>query len=134
LTFTPNKFFSMQLGYGRNFIGDGYRSLLQSDGASPYPFFKLNTGFWKLKYTNTYMFLKDVRPDATIEKTYTTKYIANHYLSWNLSKRINIGLFESVIWSNTNSRGFDVNFMNPIIFYRTVEFLDCQENTNLTIK
>ncbi len=133
LTFTPNQFFSMQLGYGRNFIGDGYRSLLQSDGTSPYPFFKLNTSFWKIKYTNTYMFLKDVRADATLEKTYSTKYIANHYLSWNLSKRMNIGLFESVIWSNTNSRGFDVNFLNPIIFYRTVEFASSARTGNAVL-
>ncbi len=133
LTFTPNKFFSMQMGYGRNFIGDGYRSLLQSDGASPYPFFKLNTSFWKIKYTNTYMFLKDVRADATLEKTYSTKYIANHYLSWNLSKRMNIGLFESVIWSKTNSRGFDVNFLNPIIFYRTVEFASSARTGNAVL-
>ncbi len=130
LTFTPNKFFSMILGYGRNFIGDGYRSLLLSDGTSPYPFFKLNTSFWKIKYTNNFMFLKDVRPEATIEKTYTSKYIANHYLSLNVSKRLNIGLFESVIWSNSNSRGFDVNFMNPIIFYRTVEFASSARTGN----
>ena len=52
LTFTPNKFIDLQLGYGRNFIGDGYRSILMSDGASPYPFFKLKTTFWKIKYTN----------------------------------------------------------------------------------
>ena len=59
ISFTPSKIFNMQLGYGRNFIGDGYRSLLESDGASPYPYFKLNTTFWKIKYTNTYMFLND---------------------------------------------------------------------------
>ena len=47
LSVTPNKFFNLNLGYGRNFIGDGYRSLLMSDGASPYPFFKLNTTFGK---------------------------------------------------------------------------------------
>jgi hypothetical protein len=29
------------------FIGDGYRSLLESDGASPYPYFKINTNFGK---------------------------------------------------------------------------------------
>ena len=133
LTFTPSKFFSAQLGYGRNFIGDGYRSLLQGDGASPYPFFKLNTSFWKIKYTNTYMFLKDVRPELTSEKTYATKYIANHYLSWNLTKRLNIGLFESVIWANNNGRGFDVNFLNPIIFYRTVEFTSSARSGNAVL-
>ncbi|MBC7640986.1 MAG: gliding motility protein RemB, partial [Flavobacterium sp.] len=76
------------------------------------------------------MFLKDVRPEITSEKTYATKYIANHYLSWNLSKRLNIGLFESVIWANNNGRGFDVNFLNPIIFYRTVEFTSSARSGN----
>ncbi|KAF2082955.1 energy transducer TonB [Flavobacterium sharifuzzamanii] len=122
ITFAPGKIFDFQLGYGRNFIGDGYRSLLESDGASPYPYFKLNTKFWKIKYTNTYMWMKDVRPEVTAEKTYATKFMANHYLSWNVSNRVNLGFFESVVWTNTNNRGFDANFVNPIIFYRAVEF------------
>ena len=122
LTFAPAKFIDLQLGYGRNFIGDGYRSLFESDGASPYPYFKINTNFWKIKYTNTYMWLKDVRPEVTVERTYATKFMANHYLSWNISNRLNVGFFESVIWTDTNNRGFDMYFVNPIIFYRAVEF------------
>ena len=122
LTFAPAKFLDLQLGYGRNFIGDGYRSIFESDGASPYPYFKINTNFWKIKYTNTYMWLKDVRPEVTLERTYATKYMANHYLSLNVTNRWNLGLFESVIWTDTNNRGFDMHFVNPIIFYRSVEF------------
>jgi hypothetical protein len=133
LTYTPNKHINLQLGYGRNFIGDGYRSLLTGDGASPYPYFKINTTFWKIKYTNTYMWLKDVRPDVTEERTYATKYMANHYLSYNISNRLNIGLFESVVWSNTNGRGFDANFINPIIFYRTVEFTSSARSGNAAL-
>ena len=130
LTFAPSKHFDLQLGYGRNFIGDGYRSLLESDGASPYPYFKLNTNFWKIKYTNTYMWLKDVRPEVTLERTYATKFMANHYLSWNVSNRLNLGFFESVIWTNTNDRGFDMSFVNPIIFYRAVEFASSSRTGN----
>lgn len=130
LTYTPSKFINLQLGYGRNFIGDGYRSLITTDGVSPYPFFKINTTFWKIKYTNTYMFLKDVRKEATVDNTYTDKYMANHYLSWNATKRWNIGFFESVVWANTNNRGFDMFFLNPIIFYRTVEFASSNKTGN----
>ncbi|WP_395052830.1 gliding motility protein RemB [Flavobacterium sp.] len=130
LTFTPSKFINLQLGYGRNFIGDGYRSLLFSDGASPYPYFKINTNFWKIKYTNTYTWMKDVRPEVTVDRTYATKYVANHYLSWNVTKRFNLGLFESVVWSNQNDRGFDVSFVNPIIFYRAVEFASSSRSGN----
>jgi len=133
LTYTPSKAINLQLGYGRNFIGDGYRSLLMGDGASPYPYFKINTTFWKVKYTNTYMWLKDVRSEVTDEKTYATKFMANHYLSWNVSKRLNIGMFESVVWSNTNDRGFDMNFVNPIIFYRTVEFTSSSRSGNAVL-
>jgi len=122
LTYSPNEFINLNLGYGRNFLGDGYRSLLQSDGASPYPYFKINTTFWKIKYTNTYMWLKDLRPEVTTDRAYATKYMANHYLSWNISNRLNLGVFESVVWTTSNDRGFDMNFINPIIFYRTVEF------------
>lgn len=122
LSYSPAKFINIQFGHGKNFIGDGYRSLLLSDVTSPHPFLKLNTKFWKIKYTNTWMWLKDVRPEIVADKAFLTKYIANHYLSWNVSKRLNIGLFESVLWTNSNDRGFDINYLNPIIFFRAIEF------------
>ncbi len=122
ISYSPSKTFNFQLGHGKNFIGDGYRSLLFSDNASPYPFFKINTTFWKIKYTNTWMSLRDVRPEVTADGSFRTKYIANHYLSYNVTKRLNIGLFESVIWQNDNDRGFDFNYLNPVIFYRAIEF------------
>ncbi|MDB4303786.1 hypothetical protein N9934_03240, partial [Desulfosarcina sp.] len=122
LSYTPAKFINIQFGHGKNFIGDGYRSLFQGDVTSPHTFLKLNTKFWKIKYTNTWTWLKDVRPEVVEDDAFLTKYIANHYLSWNVSKRLNIGLFESVIWSNTNGRGFDVNYLNPIILFRAIEF------------
>jgi len=130
LTFTPNQFFDVQLGYSRNFIGDGYRSLLVSDAATPYPYFKMNTKFWKIKYTNTYTWLKDVRPEVALERTYAKKFVANHYLSWNVSNHLNLGFFESVIWSDSNNRGFDMSFANPIIFYRSVEFAASSRSGN----
>lgn len=133
IKFKPSEIFDLQLGYVRNFLGDGYRSLLQGDGVSPYPYFKINTTFWKIKYTNTYMWLKDVRPDVTLDGTYATKYMASHYLSFNVSKRLNIGLFENVVWANTNERGFDVNFVNPIIFYRAVEFSSSSKAGNAVL-
>ncbi|MFO8147950.1 MAG: gliding motility protein RemB [Gillisia sp.] len=122
LSYSPVEFFNIQFGHGKNFIGDGYRSLLFSDAASPYPYLKLNTSFWKLKYTNTWMSLRDVREEVAAEGSYRTKYMANHYLSLNLTRRLNIGVFESVVWQNDNGRGFDVNYLNPVIFYRSIEF------------
>jgi hypothetical protein len=51
---------------------------------------------------------------VTLERTYATKFMANHYLSWNVSNRLNLGFFESVIWTNTNNRGFDASFVNQL--------------------
>lgn len=122
LSYAPSKFFNIQFGHGKNFIGEGYRSLFMSDIGSPYPYFKLNTTFWKLKYTSTWMSLRDVRPAVTQSRSFRTKYMANHYLSYNVTSRLNIGLFESVVWENDNNRGFDLNYLNPVIFYRAIEF------------
>lgn len=133
ITFAPSKMINLQLGYGRNFIGDGYRSLLLGDAASPYPFFKINTTFWKIKYTNTYLWLKDVRDEVTVDRTYASKFMANHYLSWNVTRRLNLGFFESVVWTNSNDRGFDANFINPVIFYRTVEFTSSSRSGNAVL-
>ena len=130
LSYTPAKFINIQFGHGKNFIGDGYRSLLQSDVTSPYPFLKLNTKFWKIKYTNTWMWLRDVRAEVTEDGAFLSKYMANHYLSWNVTKRLNVGLFESVLWTNDNDRGFDINYLNPVIFYRAIEFSTGQDAGN----
>lgn len=122
VSYTANKFFNLQFGHGKQFIGDGYRSLMLSDNASPYPYLQLNTTVWKLKYTNTWMSLRDVRPEVTADGSFRTKYMANHYLSYNVSKRLNLGFFETVVWENDNDRGFDLNYLNPIVFYRAIEF------------
>lgn len=73
------------------------------------------------------MWLKDVRPDVTVDRTYATKFMANHYLSWNVSNKLNLGFFESVVWTDSNNRGFDINFVNPIIFIVLLNLVLLQE-------
>ncbi len=129
LSYTPNAFFNFQFGNGRNFIGDGYRSFFLSDVASPYPFLKINTQFWKIKYSNLWMWMDDVRTVASDDDTNLRKYVAMHHLSWNITKNFNVGLFESVITNENSYDGFDVSFFNPIIFYRAVEFSNGGDNS-----
>ena len=76
------------------------------------------------------MWLRDIRQEVEKDGAFLTKYMANHYLSWNVSKRLNVGLFESVIWDNSNDRGFDVNYLNPIVFFRAIEFESGQDAGN----
>ncbi len=113
---------NIQFGHDRNFIGDGYRSLFLSDVGAPYTFLKFTTNFWKIQYTNIWTWLRDVTTDTDTNEPYKRKYMALHYLSWNATKKLNIGLFESVIWAKTADRGFDVQYLNPVIFYRALEF------------
>ncbi|MDO9136495.1 MAG: gliding motility protein RemB, partial [Lutibacter sp.] len=133
ISYTPSSHFNFQFGRGKNFIGDGYRSLFLSDVASPYPYFKISTNFWKIKYTNFFMWMQDVRPELTVDGAYKQKYMAMHYLDWNVTKKFNIGLFEAVIWDDANSRGFDVNYVNPLIFYTAVEFATGSRAGNTTL-
>ena len=133
LSYTPNEIFNFQFGNGKNFIGDGYRSFMLSDVAAPYPFLKINTKFWKIKYTNLWMWLDDVRRGLTDNETNFRKYVAIHHLSWNVSKKLNLGFFEAVVSQRTATNEFDINFFNPIIFYRAAEFTRGSESGNAMI-
>lgn len=120
LAYSPSEHFTVQAGYDKLFMGNGYRSLFLSDNANQYAFLKLDTRFWRLRYVNIWANFKDIRPGAFRNKLGTF-----HYLSLNIAKRFNIGVFESIIWQGADStgvRGFELNYMNPIIFYRPVEF------------
>ena len=123
--YRASKHFHLQLGRGKNFIGDGYRSLLLSDVGYNYDYFKMTTDFWKVRYVNLFTHMTDVRFSNGRVTAFEEKYTAMHYLSIQPTKRWNLGLFEAVIWQADDSishRGFDVNYVNPIIFYRPVEF------------
>ena len=118
ITATVAKYIDVQFGYDKNFIGSGYRSLFLSDWGNSYLFLKLNTRIWKLNYQNIYMELMPQfrkRGDSLPDR----KYAVMHHLSTNVTPWLNIGLFESVIFSRKNH--FDFQYLNPVIFYRSVE-------------
>ena len=46
--------------------------------------------------------------------------MALHHLSINIGKKLNVGLFESVIYGRED-QGLDIAYLNPIIFYRAIE-------------
>ena len=54
VTYAATKHINVQLGHDRNFIGNGYRSLILSDYSAPYFFLKLNTRVWKFNYQNLF--------------------------------------------------------------------------------
>ena len=46
----PNQFFNLQVGHGKNVIGEGYRSLLLSDVSPAYPFAKFTITHKRIQY------------------------------------------------------------------------------------
>jgi hypothetical protein len=122
ISYRPNKFFHFSFGQGKHFWGDGYRSLLLSDNASTYPYFKIVTDFWKIRYVNLWAQMLD-KNQIGADGTYARKYVNSHYLSYDVTKRLNISLFESVVYQDSlGTRRLDLNYLNPIIFYRPIEF------------
>jgi hypothetical protein len=119
ITFNAAKFIDFQLGYDKNFIGNGYRSLFLSDYSSSYLFAKINTRIWKINYQNIFMELMPQFYSGGKDSLLDRKYAAMHHLSMNVTKWLNIGLFESVIFGRKNR--FDFQYLNPIIFYRHIE-------------
>jgi hypothetical protein len=122
---TRNRVFNLQAGRDKHFIGDGYRSLLLSDYAPAYPYFRINTNIWNLQYSVWYAWMLDASTISGRVRNYGNKYGAFHYLSWNALKELNIGLFENVIWRGSDTsqaRTFDINYLNPVVFYRPQEY------------
>jgi hypothetical protein len=127
ISYKPSRFFDIQLGNDRQFIGDGYRSLFLSDNAFYSPYLRITTTLWKIQYTNLFTTYQNIGSAGNAPiGGYPRKFVTSHYLSWNVTKRWNIGLFETVIWQGKDSTGqgrnFDFNYFNPVIFYRPVEF------------
>ena len=131
VSYRPNKMFAVQFGHGKHFIGDGYRSLLLSDNTFNYPYLRIQTTFWKVQYTNLYAEFQDINYfsdnglDNYDQMGYAKKYMSSHYLSINATKKLNISLFESVIWRMNHApgnSGFDVNYLNPIVMLRPIEY------------
>ena len=125
VTYSPGKQFRLKLGKDRAFLGNGHQSLLLNDQATDYFFLNLNTRIWKLEYINHFALMTDFikgKPDGY--GTFPKKYAVMHELNYKPWKQFSVGLFESVVYSPHlpgGNRGFELEYMNPLIFYRSVE-------------
>jgi hypothetical protein len=120
ITYAATKHINIQFAHDRNFIGNGYRSLILSDYSSPYFFLKLNTRVWKFNYQNIFAELTARRSISGADSLYPKKYLALHHLSFDVTNNFNIGVFESEV-SGGPGRGLELQYLNPVIFYRAIE-------------
>ena len=117
--------FTIDAGVGKHQFGNGYRSLLLSDNSAANPYVQIDTRVWKLRYINLYSGLRDMRPQARNSKVLVNKFTTTHMLKWQATPSFSMAFFESIVWQvkdTMQNRGFDVNYLNPVIFYRPVEY------------
>ncbi|MEO6902328.1 MAG: hypothetical protein ABI315_04145 [Bacteroidia bacterium] len=123
ISYSPNKIINLQAGHGKHFIGNGYRSLLLSDNAFNYPYLRITTTYRNIQYTNLYtsfINLTDggVKTPPNIERLFQKKIGSFQLLSVNLWSRLQLGLFQAMIWEATdtmNRQHVNFNTFNPVI-------------------
>lgn len=123
VSYSPNKIFNIQAGHGKHFVGDGYRSLLLSDNSFNYPYARITTTYRNIQYTNLYtsfMNLTDggVKTPPHVERLFQKKTGSFQMLSVDLWKRLQLGLFQGMIFEaadSTNKEHVNFNTFDPVI-------------------
>lgn len=130
-SYSPSEKINIQFGHGKLFVGEGYRSMLLSDNAFNYPHLRITTSWWKnrIQYTTVFASLTRLRRlinYTSTEATFEKKAAVINYLDVQLTKRIQLGIFESVIWKrmgvNQELLPIDYSFFNPLISVNTMRF------------
>jgi hypothetical protein len=127
MSWEPCKYVSLQMGYGKQFIGNGYRSILLSDAAFNYPYIKAVGRWWKnrIQYSTSFAELQSLTRQPlgqTAEALFKQKAASFHFLNILPHPRFEIGLFESIIWQRWDSTGTmpaNLGMFVPAIGYNT---------------
>ena len=130
ISYTPIKQLNIQFGHDKQFIGDGYRSLLLSDNSFNYPFLKLRTLLLggKLLYSSTYAGMQSldrIPEHSTPEASFQRKAATFHYFSIIPFNWLQIGVFEGTIWQRWDSLGttsFNGAFLFPVIGINSITY------------
>ncbi|MFN3488415.1 MAG: capsule assembly Wzi family protein [Emticicia sp.] len=122
ITFQALKSVQIQFGHDKNFIGSGVRSMILSDFSAPYLHLKVTTNIGRFQYMNLFaqMINKQIPVAVNGTEQIPPKYFSMHHLSVNIGQNLNIGVFESIIFGKRQV-GFDINYLNPVIFLRFAE-------------
>lgn len=141
VSWTPRPWINLQLGQGKHFVGNGYRSMLLSDNSSPYPFVKLSALTVNKRFQYTAIFAKmqlvgtaNRLPTGDAgESLFWWKRATFLHLSANLGP-LQLGLFEGTQWKNIDTNGvrpFSAMQLNPVIGLNTLANGFTGDNTQL---
>lgn len=132
VSYQPTKNFNIQFGHGKQKIGNGYRSLLLSDNSFNYPYARFTQQWFKgrVQYTNIYAVLMNLdsaskKPIPFAERLFQKKAASFQYLSVNVTKFLNLGFFQGMIWQagdDRNKQHLDWQYFNPVIYTNLSQF------------
>lgn len=129
ISFTPSKTLNIVAGTGKNFIGEGYRTLFLSDNAFNYPFAKLKWEMLKGRITYnfilaTFINLQRIPATTSSEAQFKRKDANFHYVEIAVSPKLKLGLFEANIFNRykdgMGSTPINWALFNPIIYSSTI--------------
>lgn len=127
-SYSPSKHFNFQIGHGKHFVGEGYRSLLLSDNTFNYPYARITSTFGKFQYINLYASFMNLTavgvstPPGT-EKLFQKKAANFQFLSWNIHRQVQFGFFQGLIWQandSMNRQHLNLSYASPIIYTATL--------------
>ena len=120
ILYKPNRILTLSVGLDKLFIGEGDRSLFFGNQGIASPFASLVTKFKKFEYHFIQQVWREKEGDH-----YVPKGNATHFLSFKPTKKWNLALFENVVYQMKDTlynRGFEVEYLNPLTFYRPQEY------------
>ncbi len=121
LIYIPNQHLLFDVGYSRNFVGDGYRSMLLSDFATDHPYFKrhLPLAIFNIPLCGRNMIAEGRESSNLYAYGIRINGRQTYCLDWKATQRFTAGLFESVIWAGVNAQhrnDFGITYASPVMF------------------
>jgi hypothetical protein len=132
LSYTPCRHFNVQVGSGKHFVGDGYRSLLLSDNSFSYPYARLTGWFGPanmFQYTAIYVSLMNLYSNSAIpfgtERLFQKKAATFYQFSANIGRMAEVSIFQGLIWKaadDHNKQCIRLAYVNPVMLTSVFSF------------
>src|SRR5690554_111659 len=128
VSYSPAERLNLQLGHGKHFVGEGYRSFLLSDLTFNYPYFRIQSDWLngKLNYQNMFALFQDIsRLDNSglNEGVFERKQGVFHFVNYSPTANFSFGVFEGFIYPSLDTSGnisVPASYWIPLIGFNSV--------------
>ncbi len=119
-----SRYIKFQVGRDRFHIGESYNSLWLNDYSPAMPFVRAQVQVKHVLYGYQVNYLQN--PDFRFAGGIRHAFNFTHYFDFNFGP-LTINMFETVVQDPVDSlgarRGLDINYLNPVIFFRAVDLM-----------